>query len=433
MSVLALFGAVKNLINPKNKGADISSNAFRVARWMGIFMVGCSILTSSKQFFGEPIQCKSHYFSPNMFASYCFMAGTITVLEENQTQFLSGDQAHLGISAEKSGRVMRHNYYQWVPFILFLQAILFYAPYRMWKTWEGGKLTKLLAKVSFDPLTETPLTDQVQGISKFLSGNPGWYSSFARKMVFCETAILVVSVLQMYLLDLVFGGHFFSLGSEFMNASYTWEHYRIVERVFPLVTNCDMDYIGSGGSPVTDSGVCLLSVNILNQKIFMLSWYLHIFIIVFSALKVLYDLFLVLAPGARYLMLRNQAASLPSHLLSRINRRSGFGDFTLLMLIAKNIDEAQFETLLTLLSDSIATGNDTSYPSSLIHMSALHSTEKKDLEYGPNGKQPSYPENAPTIDVRMRKNSPPPPGYRTYFPQDLLYSSTTPQSDFISA
>jgi len=401
MSVLSLFGAVKNLINPKNKGADISSNAFRIARWMGILMVLCSILTSSKQFFGEPIQCKSHYFSPGMFGTYCFMAGTVTVLPENRTEELANGHAHLGISSDKSGRQMRHNYYQWVPFILFFQAVLFYAPYRMWKSWEGGKLTKLLVKVSNDPLTETPLADQVLGISKFLAANPGWYTSFARKMVFCESSILVITVLQMYMLDLIFGGHFFSYGSEFMNASYGWEHYRIVEEVFPLVTNCEMKYIGQGGSPASDTGVCVMAINILNQKIFMLSWYLHILIIMFTALQVLYNVFLMLAPGARYLMLRNQAKSLPSHLLSRINRFVGHGDFTLLMLIAKNIDSAQFETLLNLFSDSIAAGNDLSYPSSLIHIST-HSTDKKkaDMEYELSGKQQAS--SPPALRMRPR-------------------------------
>ena len=31
-------------------------------------------------------------------------------------------------------------YYQWVPFVLFLQAGLFYAPHLLCKSWEGGKV-----------------------------------------------------------------------------------------------------------------------------------------------------------------------------------------------------------------------------------------------------------------------------------------------------
>lgn len=146
--------------------------------------------------------------------------------------------------------------------------------------------------------------------------------------------------------------------------------------------------LDSGGSPVTLIQVCLLSVNILNQKI--LCCPVPPYLIIVYALKVLYDLFWS-SSGREIPQIRNQAASLPPSTCSP-DLALRVWDFTLLMLIAKNIDEAQFETLLTLYSDSIATGNDTSYPSSLIsYMSALHSTEKRTWSTDP---MPSYPENA---------------------------------------
>ena len=33
------------------------------------------------------------------------------------------------------------SYYQWVPFVLFLQACLFYTPHALFKQAEGGKVT----------------------------------------------------------------------------------------------------------------------------------------------------------------------------------------------------------------------------------------------------------------------------------------------------
>lgn len=37
-----------------------------------------------------------------------------------------------------------HAYYQWVPFVLFAQAISFYLPHLFWRSWEGGKIKSLV-------------------------------------------------------------------------------------------------------------------------------------------------------------------------------------------------------------------------------------------------------------------------------------------------
>ena len=96
-----------------------------------------------------------------VFESYCFMSGTYTlpVVLSNVTS------AHPGVSTGIGGGVedgtVFHNYYQWVGLLFAIQAALFYLPWGLWKKVEGGKVAKLLAKVSQDPLTETPVIEQV--------------------------------------------------------------------------------------------------------------------------------------------------------------------------------------------------------------------------------------------------------------------------------
>ena len=46
----------------------------------------------------------------------------------------------VGTYNHKTGDVTYKAYYQWVPFVLFLQAGMFYAPHLLNKNWEGGKV-----------------------------------------------------------------------------------------------------------------------------------------------------------------------------------------------------------------------------------------------------------------------------------------------------
>ena len=52
---------------------------------------------------------------------------------------------HPGIGPIMPNDEIRHHaYYQWVPFVLFAQAISFYLPHLFWRSWEGGKIKSLV-------------------------------------------------------------------------------------------------------------------------------------------------------------------------------------------------------------------------------------------------------------------------------------------------
>ncbi|XP_046398257.1 innexin inx2-like [Ischnura elegans] len=50
-------------------------------------------------------------------------------------------------------RVEYQKYYQWVGFVLILQAVLFYVPFYLWNLWEGGRIRSLVLSVS-QPVVE---------------------------------------------------------------------------------------------------------------------------------------------------------------------------------------------------------------------------------------------------------------------------------------
>lgn len=87
-----------------------------------------TIIVSTKQYVGEPINCwMPAHFTANherYSNSYCWIQNTYYLpFREN-------------IPNEYDKKCMIA-YYQWVPMILLVQAVFFYAPYLLWKTYNG--------------------------------------------------------------------------------------------------------------------------------------------------------------------------------------------------------------------------------------------------------------------------------------------------------
>ena len=76
--------------------------------------------------------------------NYCYITGTFTV-----PRHYVYHEAHIGFNISqtgvgpydpRSGEEEVKAYYQWVPFMLFLQSIMFYLPHIIYKSFEGGKI-----------------------------------------------------------------------------------------------------------------------------------------------------------------------------------------------------------------------------------------------------------------------------------------------------
>lgn len=70
---------------------------------------------------------------------------TMQVRHLNETLLKNEHLPHPGIGPIlPQDEVTHHAYYQWVPFVLFAQAICFYLPHLIWRSWEGGKIKSLV-------------------------------------------------------------------------------------------------------------------------------------------------------------------------------------------------------------------------------------------------------------------------------------------------
>jgi len=326
--------------------ANVSSLIFDLHRITASLLIVSSILTTSRQYFGDPIHCYVGGSIPlNVFQSYCFMTATYTLprMVTNTTSSHPGVSTGVVNAGGAEEGTVYHNYYQWVCLLLAVQASICYLPWAVWKGIEGGRVGKLLTKVSQDPLTETPLSDQVASLGHFLHSHRGWFNSCALKLLICQVIALVFTVGQMYLMDLVLTNQFLSLGSNFLSLEMLSEALNVV---FPKVVKCSMSYHGVSGNIENNSGMCTLPINIINEKIYLLLWLWFTCLACISTISLVYQSLLLLFPGTRKMEIQIRSRSTQHHQVGWVVDQSTYGDVVLLQLIAKNTDTAQFTALL---------------------------------------------------------------------------------------
>jgi hypothetical protein len=72
-----------------------------------------------------------------------------------------------------------------------LQAILFYAPRWLWKSWEGGKLQALKMDLDVGIMTQVDKKQKQEMILSYLQSNRQYHNFWAFKYFFCEFLALI--------------------------------------------------------------------------------------------------------------------------------------------------------------------------------------------------------------------------------------------------
>lgn len=103
-------------------------------------------------------------------------------------------------------------YYQWVCFILFFQAISFYAPRYLWKWLEGNKIKFLVENVKMPILNNECKGQQKDLIVTYFINNIREHDAYALKFFICESLNFINVGAQIFLIHYFLDGEFFTYG-----------------------------------------------------------------------------------------------------------------------------------------------------------------------------------------------------------------------------
>ena len=158
--------------------------------------------------------------------------------------------------------------------------MFFYLSRYIWQASENGKVSMLVGKLQEPLLEDEAKQNQIKEIVKYFHIHRGTHSIYAFKFFALEFFNFINVVFQIFFIDYFLDGEFQSFGLDVL--SYTGLEYENrpdpMAKVFPKVTKCTFKKYGHSGTIEKLDGLCVLPLNIINEKIFIFIWFWLIFV-----------------------------------------------------------------------------------------------------------------------------------------------------------
>ncbi|XP_069946785.1 innexin inx2-like [Cherax quadricarinatus] len=361
MVLVELLSGLRGIVKVKNC-ADIDSAVFKLHYRLTATMLFCfCMLVTANSLVGEPINCVhgDHPMLPDKVVNtYCWIHTTFTLPKYIHRGYGRGTGVvYPGVGPHlASDELVYHAYYQWVPFVLFLQGLMFYAPHWLWRTWEGGKLESIVMGLSIPVMSRDERHDKIYLLADYLYSSIHYHNFYAIKFFLCELLNLVNSVFNMWFLNKFLGGTFFTYGIDVLYFTETNQEERTDPMivVFPRVTKCNFNMYGPSGTIETHDLMCVLALNIINEKIYVFLWFWFVILAGISTLALVYRLLVFCIPTIRSGLLQKRARLRYKNGLDIISKKLQVGDFFLLYLLSKNVELIAFSSLMEELSARLA-------------------------------------------------------------------------------
>uniref|UniRef100_A0A0K0F2X0 Innexin n=1 Tax=Strongyloides venezuelensis TaxID=75913 RepID=A0A0K0F2X0_STRVS len=290
-----ILGSAVTAIKPRNDDSFIDRLNYYYST---VIIMVMSLTISAKQYVGQPIQC----WVPGEFSkaweqyaeNYCFVHNTYWVRPNEE------------IPQDYNERINKQLiYYQWVPFIMALQAVFFYIPILFWgaiNRMSGLNVPNVvrLAECAADTEEEersknitaicTHIEDSIRmQINHRKTASPcervvkfGLYDgSFIRNMYIITKLLFIWNLyIQFYLMNLFLGQNSTLWGASILYdiaRGKNWEY----SGNFPRTAICDFN-VRVLGNLQRYSIQCVLVLNMFNEKIFLFIYWWFVFVAILT-------------------------------------------------------------------------------------------------------------------------------------------------------
>ncbi|KAM3720276.1 Innexin-3 [Dirofilaria immitis] len=271
---------------------------------VGLFMF-MATLTGTKQHFGTAIQCMVPAYFPGTWASYvqdyCFVSNTYLV---NVSRI---------ITKGETGNVLKEEivYYQWVPYVLSIQALLCYLPKFLWNVViitndldmrsiveEAMKLPSITTFSVRQKHLKRVADFAVRYIKYKQKRRTAKCCSAYHFYVLMKWFYFGSCLCQILLINNFVGDGSLLWGYHFMVEIFKGDDWK-TSNIFPRVTFCDVK-IAQIGQMNTHTMQCVLMINVLNEKLYVALWFWLMLLAMVNAMSAINSTLLLLCPYLHY-------------------------------------------------------------------------------------------------------------------------------------
>lgn len=348
LTMLPVLSSLRGLLKIQSISIDSSIDRLHYKVTV-IFLVAFSILVTSGQFFGEPMSCDfpdSPYHSLN---TYCYMQSTFI----NKQSFTDSTHGRFPTHLRNPGLTEEHQkryygYYQWVFIVLFLQAVAFYIPRLLWKSWEGGRIRMLAGGLADPVLSKDCIRENTKPLIEYFSMQLHSHNSYAFKYFVCELLYLANIVIQIFCMNSFFGEDFQNYGIKVLfHQPSEGDAVNPMERVFPTMTKCTYEKYGPSGTLESRDGICVMVQNSVSSKIYVFLWFWFHILALISAIYMVYCIACALVPTFRLNCFRASSKLNSAKDVKAVFRKLRIGDWFLLRMLQRNMNSLAYKELIS--------------------------------------------------------------------------------------
>lgn len=232
-------------------------------------------------------------------------------------------------------------YYQWVSIFLMIHAALFLIPAHCWKLWERRTLERLIGALSDDFFVQPGNEAAVQHLYEFFlhSHYRVRHRLYALRYLLAELLNLATVAANVLLLNVFLRGFWFEFWPA-VHLLFAFDYPGWLEasaRLFPRLAKCEFFFSGPSGGLQDLQSLCLLPLNVLNEKIYAAVYLWFLVLLAISGLNVLWKLLLLASRPLRLLVIRAEYREVPAYQWDGALDGGRYSQWFLFRHIAKNL------------------------------------------------------------------------------------------------